>query len=163
MPSRYIDELVLTDVGLLICDEAHRLKNDKTATAQALDRLRTPRRVLLSGTPVQNDLDEFFAMVNFCNPQVLGDERKFGATFARPILRGREPDATAEQQKRGEECGQALGNFCHNFILRRTNTILSAHLPPKLVQVRERARSTLSCLHVARWRLAAPGHMRESK
>jgi len=128
MARKYIDELVNTDVGLLICDEAHRLKNDKTATALALDRLRTPRRVLLSGTPVQNDLDEFYAMVNFCNPGVLGDERRFGATYARPILRGREPDATDTQVATGEERGQQLGNFCHNFILRRTNTILSAHL-----------------------------------
>lgn len=128
MARKYIDELLGADVGLLICDEAHRLKNDKTATAQALDRLRTPRRVLLSGTPVQNDLDEFYAMVNFCNPGVLGDERRFGATYARPILRGREPDATEAQIGAGEARGQQLGNFCHNFILRRTNTILSAHL-----------------------------------
>jgi len=135
MARKYIDDLVQANPGLLICDEAHRLKNDKTATAVALDRLRTPRRVLLSGTPVQNDLDEFFSMVNFCNPGVLGDERFFHKTYATPILRGREPDATDEQSKRGEEKGQALGNFCHMFILRRTNTILSKHLPPKLVQV----------------------------
>jgi DNA repair and recombination RAD54-like protein len=74
---------------LLICDEAHRLKNDATLTNQALDSLACRRRVLLSGTPIQvgpaccrwdraarltlaiaaqNHLDEFFAMVNFANP-----------------------------------------------------------------------------------------------
>ena len=48
---------------LLICDEAHRLKNDATATTMALAQLPCRRRVLLSGTPMQNDLGEFYAMV----------------------------------------------------------------------------------------------------
>ena len=43
---------------LLICDEAHRLKNDATQTNKALDGLACKRRVLLSGTPMQNHLDE---------------------------------------------------------------------------------------------------------
>lgn len=43
---------------LLICDEAHRLKNDATLTNRALDGLACRRRVLLSGTPMQNHLDE---------------------------------------------------------------------------------------------------------
>lgn len=43
---------------LLICDEAHRLKNDATLTNKALDSLPCKRRVLLSGTPLQNHLDE---------------------------------------------------------------------------------------------------------
>lgn len=45
-------------VDLLICDEAHRLKNDETKTNKALDSLSCRRRVLLSGTPMQNHLDE---------------------------------------------------------------------------------------------------------
>lgn len=53
---------------ILICDEAHRLKNDATLTNRALDALPCKRRVLLSGTPLQNDLAEFFAMVDFTNP-----------------------------------------------------------------------------------------------
>ena len=62
---------------LLICDEAHRLKNDETLTNKALDALPCARRVLLSGTPIQNHLDEFFAMVNFANPGVLGTAQEF--------------------------------------------------------------------------------------
>jgi DNA repair and recombination protein RAD54 and RAD54-like protein len=45
-------------VDLLICDEAHRLKNNETKTTKALDSLSCRRRVLLSGTPMQNHLDE---------------------------------------------------------------------------------------------------------
>ena len=48
-----------------VCDEAHRLKNRENQTSQALFSLPCKRRVLLTGTPMQNDLQEFFAMVDF--------------------------------------------------------------------------------------------------
>nr|CAB3451170.1 unnamed protein product [Digitaria exilis] len=88
---------------LLICDEAHRLKNDQTLTNKALAALPCTRRILLSGTPMQNDLEEFFSMVNFTNPGVLGDASYFRRYY--------------------------------EFILRRTNALLSNHLPPKIVEV----------------------------
>jgi DNA repair and recombination RAD54-like protein len=62
---------------LLICDEAHRLKNEATLTNQALASLPCRRRILLSGTPMQNDLEEFYAMVDFTNPGILGDPAAF--------------------------------------------------------------------------------------
>ncbi|KAK9916056.1 hypothetical protein WJX75_007902 [Coccomyxa subellipsoidea] len=81
---------------LLICDEAHRLKNDQTLINKALDSLACKRRVLLSGTPMQNHLDEFYAMVNFCNPGVLGTPSQFRRHYEGPIVAGREPDASEE-------------------------------------------------------------------
>mmetsp|Transcript_7727 Transcript_7727/g.12495 ORF Transcript_7727/g.12495 Transcript_7727/m.12495 type:complete len:909 (-) Transcript_7727:77-2803(-) len=120
---------------LLICDEAHRLKNDQTKTSLALDSLHCKRRVLLSGTPMQNDLEEFFAMVNFCNPEVLGTVSAFRKKYQNPILIGREPDATDEEVKKSEQRSQELSDIVNQFILRRTNSLLSKHLPPKLTQV----------------------------
>ena len=148
------------ECGLLICDEAHRLKNKETKTAQALNNLATRRRVLLSGTPiqvtrrhtaattttspppppphllsVQNHLDEFYSMVDFCNPGLLGSEGEFNKNYARAILRGREPDASDKHRAAGDAKGKELGELCNSFILRRTNTLLSKHLPPKVVLV----------------------------
>jgi len=120
---------------LLICDEAHRLKNDATATNRALDMLPCRRRVLLSGTPMQNNLDEFFAMVNFCNPGILGTNSAFKKKFEGPILRGREPDADDHTVQVGRERSLELSHRVNNFILRRTNDLLSKHLPPKVIQV----------------------------
>jgi DNA repair and recombination protein RAD54 and RAD54-like protein len=71
---------------LLICDEAHRLKNPDALTTKALASLACRRRVLLSGTPVQNDLDEFFAMADFTNPGVLGTADEFRKHYKNPIL-----------------------------------------------------------------------------
>ncbi|KXZ56498.1 hypothetical protein GPECTOR_1g446 [Gonium pectorale] len=116
---------------LLMCDEAHRLKNDATLTNRALDTLQCKRRVLLSGTPMQNHLDEFFAMVDFCNPGVLGAPAQFRRHYEAPILAGREPDATPEQVALGAERSAQLSGLTNTFILRRTNSLLSAHLPPK--------------------------------
>ncbi|XP_050568202.1 DNA repair and recombination protein RAD54-like isoform X1 [Cygnus atratus] len=58
-------------VGLVICDEGHRLKNSENQTYQALNSLNTPRRVLISGTPIQNDLLEYFSLVHFVNSGIL--------------------------------------------------------------------------------------------
>jgi DNA repair and recombination RAD54-like protein len=121
--------------GLLICDEAHRLKNKDTKTAIALANLSTRRRILLSGTPIQNDLDEFWAMVDFTNPGVLGDAPAFRRRFSGPILAAREPWASAGTRAAAEAATAELSAGVNKFILRRTNTLLSAHLPPKRVQV----------------------------
>ncbi|XP_031391858.1 protein CHROMATIN REMODELING 25 [Punica granatum] len=120
---------------LLICDEAHRLKNDQTLTNRALAALSCKRRILLSGTPMQNDLEEFFAMVNFTNPGILGDISHFRRYYETPIICGREPTATEEEKKLGSKRSTELSAKVNQFILRRTNALLSNHLPPKIIEV----------------------------
>ena len=88
-------------VDLLICDEAHRLKNNETLTSKSLNVLACRRRVLLSGTPMQNKLDEFYAMVDFTNPGILGKIEQFRRRFVRPIECGREPGCTEKEEKLG--------------------------------------------------------------
>ncbi|CAN0006928.1 unnamed protein product, partial [Ectocarpus sp. 12 AP-2014] len=124
-----------TCCDLLICDEAHRLKNADTATNQALSALKCRKRVLLSGTPMQNDLEEFYAMTDFTNPGVLGSGASFRKKFLSPILAGREPSATDKQVERAQKCQNEMSTVVNEFILRRTNNINAKHLPPKLVQV----------------------------
>ncbi|KAK1263585.1 DNA repair and recombination protein RAD54 [Acorus gramineus] len=118
---------------LLICDEAHRLKNDQTLTNKALASLPCSRRILLSGTPMQNDLEEFFSMVNFTNPGILGDAAYFRRYYEAPIICGREPLATVEEKQLSAERSAELSTKVNQFILRRTNALLSNHLPPKLI------------------------------
>ncbi|KAK3420598.1 hypothetical protein EUGRSUZ_G01447 [Eucalyptus grandis] len=120
---------------LLICDEAHRLKNDQTLTNRALAALSCRRRILLSGTPMQNDLEEFFAMVNFTNPGILGEIAYFRRYYEAPIICGREPTASEEEKNLGCERSSELSAIVNQFILRRTNALLSNHLPPKIIEV----------------------------
>lgn len=68
----YANILNASEVGLLLCDEGHRLKNCENLTYNALMGLQTKRRVLLSGTPIQNDLTEYYSLIHFVNPGMLG-------------------------------------------------------------------------------------------
>jgi DNA repair and recombination protein RAD54 and RAD54-like protein len=121
---------------LLVCDEAHRLKNRDNQTSKALDSLPVRRRVLLTGTPMQNDLEEFFAMVDFTNRGVLGKTPEdFRRNMLGPILKGREPDATEKQKQNMIAVQTEMSGIVNDFILRRINTLNAQHLPPKLVQV----------------------------
>jgi DNA repair and recombination RAD54-like protein len=121
---------------LLVCDEAHRLKNGDNQTSKALNSLPVRRRVLLTGTPMQNNLEEFFAMVDFTNPGVLAPSGEdFRRRMLAPILRGREPDATDAQKKKMMQTQMDMSSIVNDFILRRVNTLNAQHLPPKLVQV----------------------------
>ena len=120
---------------LVICDEAHRLKNGETLTNQALAKMACKRRIMLSGTPMQNHLDEFYSMVSFCNPGILGTPKEFAKKYERPILAGREPDATDAELEKANERNEMLSVIVNKFILRRTNTILTKHLPPKVIEI----------------------------
>ena len=132
---RHAAAIYRRDTDLLVCDEAHRLKNSETGIYKQLNKLQCRRRILLSGTPMQNALTEFYAMVNFTNPDVLGDQNKFSRVYQTPILVGREPFATDAERRKGDDCATRLSNIVNQFIVRRTNTLLSAHLPPKVMHI----------------------------
>jgi SNF2-related domain len=78
---------------------------------------------------------QFYAMVNFCNPGVLGTPAAFRKQYEVPILAGREPHANAQEKELGLERSDQLSCIVNEFILRRTNTILSDHLPPKACRI----------------------------
>lgn len=73
---------------LLICDEGHKIKNRKISTAKALNALRTKRRIILTGTPIQNSLEEFFALVDFINPGIFVCYSKFKRVYTDAIQEG---------------------------------------------------------------------------
>ncbi|KAK5938247.1 helicase [Knufia obscura] len=118
-------------IDLIICDEGHRLKTLQNKSAKAMETLNSARRVILSGTPIQNDLSEFFAMVNFVNDGVLGSPKAFLKDFEKPIMKSRQPNATEEDIEKGQEASNELAETTSHFILRRTADILSKYLPTK--------------------------------
>ncbi|XP_022351776.1 DNA repair and recombination protein RAD54-like [Enhydra lutris kenyoni] len=122
-------------VGLVICDEGHRLKNSENQTYQALDSLNTSRRVLISGTPIQNDLLEYFSLVHFVNSGILGTAHEFKKHFELPILKGRDAAASEADRRLGEERLRELTSIVNRCLIRRTSDILSKYLPVKMEQV----------------------------
>lgn len=130
-----VEELKHTKIGLLFCDEGHRLKNGESNTFSSLNNLNVSRRVILTGTPIQNDLTEYFSLISFANPGLLGSRLEFRKRFELPILRGRDADASEADRKRGDECTTELLGIVNKFLIRRTNDILSKYLPVKYEHV----------------------------
>lgn len=130
---KYIDRLSkMTSVDLVVCDEGHRLKNAEIKTTKAVDMLPTRKRIILSGTPIQNDLSEFHAMVGFVNPGILGNRDLFARVFEEPIMAGRDPNSAEYEKELGADRAHYLANLTAKFILRRTQTINEKYLPAKV-------------------------------
>lgn len=130
---KYIDRLsVMKAIDLIVCDEGHRLKNAEIKTTRAVDMMPTRRRIVLSGTPIQNDLGEFHAMVGFVNPGILGNIDLFNRVYQEPIMRGREPNADDETRDLGSDRANFLARMTQKFILRRTQSINEKYLPAKV-------------------------------
>ncbi|KAJ3222023.1 helicase [Chytriomyces hyalinus] len=122
---------------LIIADEGHRLKNASTQAYQILNSFDAKRRVILSGTPIQNDLGEFHALCDWVNSGVLGSRNLFAEVYENVILKGRDTSASSEERLFGEERSAELSRITQQFILRRTSAIFTepsngkTHLPPK--------------------------------
>ncbi|KUJ10662.1 uncharacterized protein LY89DRAFT_689317 [Mollisia scopiformis] len=131
----YVDELKNTKIGLMLCDEGHRLKNGDSQTFTALNGLNVSRRVILSGTPIQNDLTEYFSLISFANPGLLGTRLEFRKKYEIPILRGRDAAGSDKDREKGDASVRELLAVVNKFIIRRTNDILSKYLPVKYEHV----------------------------
>ncbi|CEQ42321.1 SPOSA6832_04115 [Sporobolomyces salmonicolor] len=118
-------------IGLIICDEGHRLKSTNTQITKALQTLSCMRRVILSGTPIQNNLGEFFAMMDFVNPGLLRDASYFKKNYEAPIMKSRDPNALPKDKAAGQDAADSLNEIQRNFVLRRTGDTIQKHLPKK--------------------------------
>ncbi|KAH3862890.1 hypothetical protein DPMN_025865, partial [Dreissena polymorpha] len=128
---RVFDTIHKMTFDLIVCDEGHRLKNTNIKTTSLISSLLCKHRVVLTGTPIQNDLQEFFSIVEFCNPGVLGSSSAFKRVYDDPIVASRQPGATREQLSLGEQRGAELSRMTQMFVLRRTQEINNKYLPPK--------------------------------
>lgn len=81
---------------LIICDEGHKLKNLEIKTTQSINGLNCKRRIMLTGTPLQNSLAEFYACVTLVNPGILGTLQTFNRVYAEAIIKGQDPTASEE-------------------------------------------------------------------
>ncbi|WP_019545656.1 DEAD/DEAH box helicase [Streptomyces sulphureus] len=108
--------------GLLVADEAQHVKNPRSATARALRSLRAPARIALTGTPVENNLSELWAILDWTTPGLLGPLKTFRARHARAVETGEDPEAA-----------ERLARLVRPFLLRRRKTEpgIAPELPPK--------------------------------
>lgn len=117
-----------------VLDEGHIIKNGKTKSAKAAKKVHAYHRLILSGTPVQNDVLELWSLFDFLMPGFLGTEKQFAARYSRPILACREPKAGPKEQEAGALAMESLHRQVLPFLLRRNKEDVLKDLPPKITQ-----------------------------
>ncbi|MFI5763446.1 DEAD/DEAH box helicase [Streptomyces sp. NPDC051563] len=108
--------------GMVVADEAQHVKNPRSSTAKALRTIPSAARVALTGTPVENNLSELWAVLDWATPGLLGRLGTFRTRYAEPVESGRDPRAAAR-----------LGALVRPFLLRRKKSDpgIAPELPPK--------------------------------
>ena len=84
-----------------ILDEGHIIKNPKTKLTKAVKTVRAQHRVILSGTPIQNNVLELWSLFDFLMPGFLGTERSFNERYGKPILANRDSKSPAKTGEAG--------------------------------------------------------------
>ncbi len=131
-------QVILTSYGLLrqeperfqniawqciVLDEAQTIKNPESKVAQAAQSLQAPFKLALSGTPVENRLDDLWSLFAFLNPGLLGTRKDFRERWSRPIEEG------------AEAVAQRLRQMLKPFVLRRLKQEVARDLPPRIEKV----------------------------
>ncbi|KAG8554121.1 hypothetical protein GDO81_003672 [Engystomops pustulosus] len=105
----------------IILDEAHKIKASSTKTAKSCSAIPAKNRILLTGTPIQNNLREMWALYDFaCQGTLLGTAKTFKMEYENPITRAREKDATAGEKALGLKISENLMTIIQPYFLRRT-------------------------------------------
>ena len=107
------------DWSYVIMDEGQKIRNPDADVTIACKRLRTTNRLLLSGTPIQNDLRELWSLFDFVFPGRLGILPTFLAEFADPIRRGGYSNASPMQVQLAYRCALVLRDLINPYLLRR--------------------------------------------
>ncbi|XP_075699360.1 TATA-binding protein-associated factor 172 isoform X4 [Rhinoderma darwinii] len=117
-----------------ILDEGHVIKNGKTKLSKAVKQITANYRIILSGTPIQNNVLELWSLFDFLMPGFLGTERQFAARYGKPILASRDAKSSSREQEAGVLAMEALHRQVLPFLLRRMKKDVLQDLPPKIIQ-----------------------------
>ncbi|KAI9031602.1 SNF2 family N-terminal domain-containing protein [Phycomyces nitens] len=131
--------------GYVVLDEGHQIKNPDSETTLACKQFKTPHRIILSGTPIQNNLKELWSLFDFIFPGRLGESTiepaasdtlpVFQSQFSVPISIGGYANATNVQVQTAYKCACMLRDLISPYLLRRMKVDVAQDLPKKSEQV----------------------------
>ncbi|XP_011481932.1 transcriptional regulator ATRX [Oryzias latipes] len=138
---------VLVDPGpdFVICDEGHILRNESSITSKAMSAIKTQRRVVLTGTPLQNNLVEYHCMVSFIKKNLLGSLNEFRNRFINPIENGQCADSTPNDVRIMKKRAHVLHSVLAGCVQRKDYSELTQFLAPKFEYVLAVRVSPLQC------------------
>ncbi|KAF8334134.1 uncharacterized protein EI90DRAFT_3051180 [Cantharellus anzutake] len=117
-----------------VLDEGHVIKNAKAKLTKAVKSIQAFHRLILSGTPIQNNVLELWSLFDFLMPGFLGTESYFNEKFGRPISLSRDNRATPKIRDAAALALEALHKQVLPFLLRRLKEDVLNDLPPKIIQ-----------------------------
>jgi TATA-binding protein-associated factor len=129
-----IDVLAPISWNYCVLDEGHLIKNPKAKVTLAVKRLLSNHRLILSGTPIQNNVLELWSLFDFLMPGFLGTEKVFHDRFSKPIAASRFSKSSSKEQEAGALAIEALHKQVLPFLLRRLKEEVLDDLPPKIIQ-----------------------------
>jgi TATA-binding protein-associated factor len=129
-----IDIIEQHNWNYVVLDEGHLIKNPKAKISIAVKRLVSNHRLILTGTPIQNNVLELWSLFDFLMPGFLGAEKVFLDRFAKPIANSRYSKASSKEQEAGALAIEALHKQVLPFLLRRLKEEVLNDLPPKILQ-----------------------------
>jgi DNA excision repair protein ERCC-6 len=131
----YSEFLIPTEWECAILDEGHKIRNPNTAITIHCKELRTPNRIILSGTPMQNNLTELWSLFDFVFPMRLGTLVNFRNQFEFPIKRGGYANASNLEFETAVQCAETLKEAVSPYLLQRFKVDVATDLPQKKEQV----------------------------
>lgn len=134
---KYSKNLVSQRWHYIILDEGHKIRNPDTQVSKMVKKFETPHKLLITGSPLQNSLQELWSLFDFMRPGLLGTYNAFMEHFAQPITQGGYANASEFQEATALEIAKALKNIITPYMLRRTKAEVQEHikLPEKNEQV----------------------------
>ncbi|OCK84801.1 hypothetical protein K432DRAFT_288219 [Lepidopterella palustris CBS 459.81] len=123
---------LLQGPNIIIADEAHTLKNLGSAISMVAEKFRSTSRIALTGSPLANNLLEYFAMINWVSPGYLGDLVEFKAHYQEPIQLGLYSDSTQSEYRMALKKLRILKNEIEPKVNRADITVLKGNLKPKV-------------------------------
>lgn len=128
------DVLAKYNWNYVVLDEGHLIKNPKAKITIAAKKLASNHRLILTGTPIQNNVVELWSLFDFLMPGFLGSEKVFHDRFSKPISNSRFSKASSKEQEAGALAIEALHKQVLPFLLRRLKEEVLNDLPPKILQ-----------------------------
>ncbi|MFJ4919151.1 DEAD/DEAH box helicase [Streptomyces sp. NPDC088725] len=127
------DELAAYTWDMVVADEAQHVKNPFSSTAKALRTIPAPARIALTGTPVENNLSELWALLDWTTPGLLGPLKAFRARHARIVENAENAKAADVKDADNAEAVERLARLVRPFLLRRKKSDpgIVPELPPK--------------------------------
>ncbi|OJD31655.1 snf2 family helicase atpase [Diplodia corticola] len=129
---RELHEALLEGPSIIVADEAHKMKNVSSSIRQTVDRFRSKARVALTGSPLANNLTEYWSMIDWVSPGYLGSQKEFRAHYVEPIEEGLYKDSTPYEHRKALKKLRVLKNEIGPKISRANITALKDDLRPKV-------------------------------